>query len=572
MSLRSEFTAYLAASAPTYLPLRTALIRLVTRRISMVILSVMTILITSGGVVAAEFIGVAAALRGEVIRVSAVEGGGDVGPVSSGTRIFLGDEIEVASDGRMQIMLLDETVFTLGSGARLTMDEFVYDPATQSGSMTTQITKGAFRFVSGKLAKSSPEAMKVKLPSASLSIRGTQVAGIVDEEGSSQIVLVGPGPNNVGAALGAITVSNAFGSVDLTRPNFATTIIPDQPPAPPQVATPETIQQIEQSTGEDAAIEIAEAIGIESLDVVPAVDTDDDGIPDAIAGNAALGQSITNATDGDAVTSDQAILDAVFTALSIAVSEDEADADDLGTLGINLGAGAAALFSSGAQYRGDTSIDQLLNYGLTGSTTYSATDVSISCANSSASGCGGSYNISDTWDFATGSVRMALSDGAAALDYDGDGTLDTNIAFSMDVTFEYGASGPLGGSIQTTGPFGEIPGYVHVAAEYDSSLTLQAYGASQTSSHIGDDSEVNKVDWTSIGGNSMTVTDQGGGIPGSLTIRNDAFLSNFALGSDATSTDSVGNIASHELTIEKPVNGADPVELATGTVHGMAAE
>ena len=70
----------------------------------------------------------------------------------------------------------------------------------------------------------------------------------------------------------------------------------------------------------------------------------------------------------------------------------------------------------------------------------------------------------------------------------------------------------------------------------------------------------------------MTVTDEGGGIPGSLTIRNDAFLSNFALGSDATATDSLGNIASHELTIEKPVNGADPVELGTGTVHGMAEQ
>ena len=155
------------------------------RRAVLSLLSLLSTLMISGGAVAAEFIGVAAALRGEVIRVSAVEGGGDVGPLFSGTRIFLGDEIEVASDGRMQIMLLDETVFTLGSGAKLTMDEFVYDPATQTGSMTTQITKGAFRFVSGKLAKSSPKAMKVKLPFASLSIRGTQVAGIVNENGGS---------------------------------------------------------------------------------------------------------------------------------------------------------------------------------------------------------------------------------------------------------------------------------------------------------------------------------------------------------------------------------------------------
>ena len=533
---------------------------------------VIVALTMSNAALAAEFIGVAAALRGDVIRVSAASEASEVGPVSSGSKIFLGDEIEVASGGRMQIMLLDETVFTLGSGAKLTIDEFVYDPAAQSGSMTTQITKGAFRFVSGKLAKSSPEAMKVRLPSASISIRGTQVAGIVDEDGGSQIVLVGPGPNSFGATLGAITVSNAFGSVDLTRPNFATSIAPEQPPAPPQVATPETIQQIEQSTGEDAETEIAAAIGVESLDVAPAIDTDDDGIPDTIVGNEALGASITAATDGATVTNDAAIIDAVFAALSTAVTDGDVEGDEYGTLGINLGSGAAALFAGGAQYKGDTTIDELLNFGLTGSAVYSAENVAISCSNSSASGCGGSYDITDTWNFANGTVNMELTNGTVALDYSGDGTVDTNLGFSMDVTFDYSSSGPLGSSIVTTNSFGNVPGFVHVAAEYDSSLNLGAYNASQTASHIGDDSTVNSVDWSSISGNSMTVTDQGSGVPGSIVIRNDAFLSNFALASDAVDSSSVGNIASHELTIEKPVNGAEPIELATGTVHGMGAQ
>ena len=533
---------------------------------------VVVALTMSNAALAAEFIGVAAALRGDVIRVSAASEASEVGPVSSGSKIFLGDEIEVASGGRMQIMLLDETVFTLGSGAKLTIDEFVYDPAAQSGSMTTQITKGAFRFVSGKLAKSSPEAMKVRLPSASISIRGTQVAGIVDEDGGSQIVLVGPGPNSFGATLGAITVSNAFGSVDLTRPNFATSIAPEQPPAPPQVATPETIQQIEQSTGEDAETEIAAAIGVESLDVAPAIDTDDDGIPDTIVGNEALGASITAATDGATVTNDAAIIDAVFAALSTAVTDGDVEGDEYGTLGINLGSGAAALFAGGAQYKGDTTIDELLNFGLTGSAVYSAENVAISCSNSSASGCGGSYDITDTWNFANGTVNMELTNGTVALDYSGDGTVDTNLGFSMDVTFDYSSSGPLGSSIVTTNSFGNVPGFVHVAAEYDSSLNLGAYNASQTASHIGDDSTVNSVDWSSISGNSMTVTDQGSGVPGSIVIRNDAFLSNFALASDAVDSSSVGNIASHELTIEKPVNGAEPIELATGTVHGMGAQ
>jgi hypothetical protein len=103
-------------------------------------------------------------------------------------------------------------------------------------------------------------------------------------------------------------------------------------------------------------------------------------------------------------------------------------------------------------------------------------------------------------------------------------------------------------------------------------LSLKPFGTSETSSHIGDDSSINQVNWTNVNGNSMTVTDQGSGVPGSLTFRNDAFLSNFTLGNDDASASKIGNIASHELTIEKPVNGDEPTELATGTVHGMATQ
>ena len=516
---------------------------------------------------AAEFIGVAAALRGDVIRVST---GSDAapGPVSSGTKIFLGDEIEVASGGRMQIMLVDETVFTLGSGAKLVIDEFVYDPAAESGSMTTQITKGAFRFVSGKLAKSSPKAMKVKLPSASISIRGTQVAGIVDEDGSSQVVLVGPGPNSFGATLGAITVSNAFGSVDLTRPNFATSITPDQPPATPELAAPETIQTIEQSTGEDAETEIASALGVESLEVVPATDTDGDGIPDQVGGSAELGTSIAAAATGSAVTSDASILEAAFAAMSTAAPDGEG-AGEIDIVGINLGAGAAAVFSGGAEFLGDTTLDQLRNAGLTGTATYAATGVTVACANSSAAGCGGSYDITDTWNFANGTVTTALTNGTATMDYSGDGTLDTNVTFSMNVAIDYSSSGPLGANPVLTDSFGDMPGYVHVAAEFDSSASLQTFNNSLTAANIGTDDQVNRFDWTADSNNSVTLTDQSGnGLPGALVLHSDAHLSNFALGADPTSVESIGNIASHEINFRKP----DGTKIAEGTVHGMGAQ
>ncbi len=53
---------------------------------------------------------------------------------------------------------------------------------------------------------------------------------LVEEDGDSQVILVGPGPNDFGATLGAVTVTNDFGSIDLTQPNFATVITPNAPP------------------------------------------------------------------------------------------------------------------------------------------------------------------------------------------------------------------------------------------------------------------------------------------------------------------------------------------------------
>ena len=55
----------------------------------------------AGQAVAAEFIGVAAAMRGDVIRVSSASSEIPSGPLESGTRIYLSDKIEVASDARM---------------------------------------------------------------------------------------------------------------------------------------------------------------------------------------------------------------------------------------------------------------------------------------------------------------------------------------------------------------------------------------------------------------------------------------------------------------------------------------
>ncbi|MFM7347136.1 MAG: FecR domain-containing protein [Tagaea sp.] len=175
----------------------------------------------AGAPAAAARIGVAAAVVGQV-RLDAIPGVRDVGvDVASGTPIFLGDAVSTGPGGRLQIMLLDETVFTIGPDAAMKIDKFVYDPGTGAGTVNASIAKGAFRFVSGQVAKRNPSDMEVRVPTGTIGIRGTSVAGVVDGLRAT-IVLLGPGAEtDTGERVGRILVTAANTTVEVSRPGFA---------------------------------------------------------------------------------------------------------------------------------------------------------------------------------------------------------------------------------------------------------------------------------------------------------------------------------------------------------------
>ena len=125
--------------------------------------------------------------------------------VESGKPLFLNDHVTTDMAGKLQVMLLDETVFTLGPNSDMVLDEFVYDPANGSGKVAARVTKGVFRFVTGKVAQRDPANMRVKLPVGTLGIRGTMAIGAV-EGGKETAILLGPGGRgNSDESRGAIT-------------------------------------------------------------------------------------------------------------------------------------------------------------------------------------------------------------------------------------------------------------------------------------------------------------------------------------------------------------------------------
>jgi len=170
--------------------------------------------------------GVAAAVRGRVEIAMTV---GAVGrEIRSGEPIYLGNAVKSGPDSGLQILLLDQTTFTIGPNSELTIDQFVYDPSAGTGKVAASVAKGVFRFVTGKVAQQNPSDMTVRLPTGNIGIRGTIAIGAVDPGTNGQplkqeVVLIGPGRGREGSnRIGALVLAGAAGSgsVTINQPGF----------------------------------------------------------------------------------------------------------------------------------------------------------------------------------------------------------------------------------------------------------------------------------------------------------------------------------------------------------------
>ena len=129
---------------------------------------------------------------------------------------------------------MDETRVDLTEHARLTIDEFVYDPANDVGSLSIKAGLGGVRYASGQIAKRYRQNVKIKTPSATIGVRGTDFSMVVDEMGGSMITLL-PSCDTFGMCyVGEIEVSTDVGTVVMNQAFQSTmTTTRMQPPSPP---------------------------------------------------------------------------------------------------------------------------------------------------------------------------------------------------------------------------------------------------------------------------------------------------------------------------------------------------
>ena len=135
---------------------------------------------------------------------------------STGTTIQQMDEASTKK-GKMRIDFVDETRLDVVDHSKIIIDEFVYDPATGKGSLDIRASLGAVRYASGQIAKTSRQKVRLRTPTATISVRGTDFSMVVNEIGESYVTLLPSCDTDGDCITGEIKVENNGGYVIMTQ-------------------------------------------------------------------------------------------------------------------------------------------------------------------------------------------------------------------------------------------------------------------------------------------------------------------------------------------------------------------
>jgi hypothetical protein len=97
-------------------------------------------------------------------------------PASIGLAIYETDTVKTGADGRLGLTLKDDTRVSLGPSSELRIDRFRFAPADSHFGMALTFVRGVIGYVSGRIAKLAPDAVRLETPAAIIGVRGTTLA------------------------------------------------------------------------------------------------------------------------------------------------------------------------------------------------------------------------------------------------------------------------------------------------------------------------------------------------------------------------------------------------------------
>jgi hypothetical protein len=162
----------------------------------------------------------------DIGKITSHEGSGEVIRKDSGNLvaslslvIHSYDDVRTGN-GKLEITFRDDSTVKLSANSKLVIDEFVFDPNPKKSKMAFKVAAGTARFATGKLGLVDKNKIKIRTPTATIGIRGTDFTTTVDEIGRSLVVLL-PDADGV---VGEVVVESLVDSVVLNEAFQATMV------------------------------------------------------------------------------------------------------------------------------------------------------------------------------------------------------------------------------------------------------------------------------------------------------------------------------------------------------------
>ena len=143
--------------------------------------------------------------------------------VGPGIGINMNDAI-TTSKAKLELTFDDDTKVAITRQSKLIIDDFVYDPRSGTGKLAMNVAMGTVRYASGAIARNSRENVRLRTPTATIAVRGTDFTMTVDEIGRSLVILLPSCPTPTTCYTGEIDVSTDAGMVTLNQAFQATVV------------------------------------------------------------------------------------------------------------------------------------------------------------------------------------------------------------------------------------------------------------------------------------------------------------------------------------------------------------
>ncbi len=142
-------------------------------RLTVVILFCLALILIGPGTSAAAdaFVGVVKTLEGSAV----ITRNGETIAVGTGMDIQRADVVKTDRNGFIGLVFSDDTRISMGPNTELAVDDYLFEPVEKKLSFVLRLIRGTISFLSGQIAKLSPESVQLVMPAATIGVRGTHV-------------------------------------------------------------------------------------------------------------------------------------------------------------------------------------------------------------------------------------------------------------------------------------------------------------------------------------------------------------------------------------------------------------